>query len=88
MYRWSYSWEDLRKLYIQKQKEEMDKTNAFCTFLVELTSSALGGGKSDNPDEVGLDTGEGMDDITDEQLDMWRSILTPKEFDSLYGKYV
>lgn len=64
----------MRELYIQKNKEVAQRTNAFCEFLVNLaTAMAGGGGNSDN--EVGLDTGDGMDEMTDDQIEMWKSIL-------------
>lgn len=82
-----YSWEQIKELYIQKQKEIADRTNTFCEFLVTLTTAALGGG-STNKDEVALDQGEGKEYMTDEQLEMWRGILGEAEFQKQYGEFL
>lgn len=83
-YKWNYGWQQIKALYIQKQKEESDKTNQFCEFLVELTSAAFGGGKSDNPDEVGLDTGEGSDEMSEEDQARMIATLGEKDFYNLF----
>ncbi len=87
MYRWSYSWDEIKKLYIQQQREIADRTNAFCEFLVELTSAAFGGGSKDS-EEYTLDTGEGMDEMSDEQIQKWKDILGEKAFAQQYPDYV
>lgn len=51
---------------------------------MELTSAALGGGKKE--DEVGLDTGEGMDELTEEQIAEMK-IMLGDDFDRIYGQY-
>ena len=52
---------------------------------MELTSAALGGGKKE--DEVGLDTGEGMDELTEEQIAEMK-IMLGEDFARLYPDYV
>ena len=66
LYKWGYSWGEIKNLYIQKQKESADKTNNFCTFIVDLVSAIYGGKKSE--DEIGLDDGSGADELTEEQI--------------------
>lgn len=85
-YRWNYSWLDIKAMFIQKQREVADHTNAFCEFLVELVSAAVGGGK--DPEVIGLDTGEGKEEMSEEQVEMWRGILTPAEFAAQYPDYI
>lgn len=85
MYGWNYSWPQIKELYIQKNKEYAEKTNAFCSFLVELTSAAMGGGKKEN--EVGLDDGD-LGDISDENLAELRAMLGDEDFCRLYPDYV
>lgn len=63
----------------------MERTNAFCSFLVELTSAAMGGGKKDN--EIGLDDGD-LGDISDENLTELRLMLGEEDFCRLYPDYV
>ena len=86
-YKWGYSWSEIKHYYIQKSKETAERTNAFCSFLVELTASALGSGKKDE-EEVGLDTGEGMEQMTDEQLANLRAVLGDADFVKMYPDYV
>lgn len=84
-YRWCYSWEEIKRYYIQKNREIGDRTSSFASFLVELVSSAMGGGKKD--DEVSLDDGEGMDEMTDEQLETMKMMLG-EDFAKIYPDYV
>jgi hypothetical protein len=70
-------------MYIQKQREQMDRTSAFCQFLVELASACFGGGKS--KEEIALDDGAGFDDLTDEQIESLRSALGESDFNKMYG---
>lgn len=72
-------------MYIQKNKEYMERTNAFCSFLVELTSAAMGGGKNEN--EIGLDDGD-LGDISDENLAELRLMLGNEDFCRLYPDYI
>jgi len=88
MYKWGYSWPEIKNLYIARKKDEAERLNSLCTFLVDLTQAALGGGKSDNPDEIGLADDTGKDEMSDEQIEMWRGILTPEEFQAQYGDYL
>ena len=73
---------------MQQNKERIERTNQFAEFLVQLVSSALGGGKSGDSEEIGLDTGEGMDELSDEQIQMWKNILGPDDFAKQYPDYV
>lgn len=82
---WNYSWEELKKFYIQKNKETSERTQAFCEFLVELVSAIYGGKKED---EITLDTGEGMDDLTDEQIAEMKIMLGDADFARLYPDLV
>lgn len=82
---WGYSWPELRDFYIQKNKEYAERTNAFCSFLVELVSAAVGGGKKD--DEIGLDNGD-LGDISDENLAEMRLMLGEEDFRRMYPDYV
>lgn len=86
-YKWGYSWQELKQFYVNKQKDANERMSTFCEFLVELVSAALGGGKS-SEDAVGLDAGEGLEEMTDEQLEMWRCVLGEKEFQQMYGHLI
>ncbi len=68
-----------------KSKEDTDRTNAFCQFLVELTSAALGGKKDEQ--EVGLDDGN-LDDLDETQIENLKIMLGEKDFANLYPDYV
>jgi len=85
-YRWNYAWQTIKGLYIQKQHEIADRTNAFCEFLVELVSAAVGGGKG-SKEEVTLDTGEFMEELTDEQIAEWKNLMGEQEFARMYPDY-
>lgn len=61
-----------------------ERTNTFCTFLVDLVSAIYGGKKEDG--EIGLDDGEGMDELTDEQIAEMK-IMLGDDFERLYGKF-
>ena len=82
---WGYSWDELKKFYIQKNKEDNQQLQSLCTFLVDLVGAVYGGKKSDG--EVGLDDGEGMEDLTDEQLADMKLMLGEQDFERLYGKF-
>lgn len=73
---------------MQKCKEDAQRTSQFCEFLVELTSAALGGGKKSAEGSVGMDTGEGMEELTEEQIAMWKDVLGEQEFARMYPDYV
>jgi len=66
---------------VQKSKEYSEKVGALCTFAVDLVSAIYGGKKEEG--EIGLDTGEGMDDLTDEQIAEMKIMLGP-DFNRLY----
>lgn len=72
----------MKRLYVQKQKEQLERTSAFCEFLVELATACFGGSKKQ--DEVNIDTGEGIDELTDEQLQQMKEMLGP-DFEKMYG---
>lgn len=82
-WKWGHDWPEIRKAFIQKQKEQIDRTNAFCKFLIELTQAAFGGKKSE--EEIGLDSGEGIDELSDEQLENLRNVLGEADFQTMYG---
>lgn len=86
MFKCYYSWPELKQLYIQKNKEIADRTSNFAEFLVNLTTAALGG-KSENKDQVSLDTGEGIDELTEDQIEMWKGILGEAEFYKTYPQF-
>ena len=52
-------------------------------FLVDLASAALGGKKNDDA-SFGMDTGEGADEMTDDQEAALRAALG-EDFDGIYG---
>lgn len=83
-WKWGYVWPEIRKAYVQKSKEQMERTNAFCEFLMKLTQAAFGGG-SKSEDEIGLDTGEGLDEISDEALENLKAVLGESDFNKMYG---
>lgn len=85
-YRWNYSWNQMKELFILKNKEQNDRLQALCSFLVELTSAAFGGKSSS--EDVGMDNGEGAEEMTDEQLEMWKQVLGEAEFEKLYGDII
>lgn len=76
----------MKELFIIKNKEQNDRLQALCEFLVELTSAAFGGKSSS--EEIGMDTGEGVEDMTEEQLEMWKEVLGAEEFQRLYGDII
>lgn len=76
----------MKELFILKQKEQNNRLQALCEFLVELTSAAFGGKSSS--EEIGMDTGEGIEDMTEEQLEMWRQVLGEEEFQRMYGDII
>lgn len=80
-YKWSYSWDELKNLYIAKSKEYAQKRQQDYKFLLELTSAALGGGKKDG--EIGLDDGQGIEEMTEEQEANMRAMLGD-DFDRVY----
>lgn len=76
----------MKELFILKNKEQNDRLQALCSFLVELTSAAFGGKSSS--EDVGMDNGEGAEEMTDEQLEMWKQVLGEAEFEKLYGDII
>lgn len=84
-----YSFDELIKFYNRKQKIYFDRTSANYDFLVQLTQVALGGGKRQSTEgeiEASLDNGEGIDELTDEQISNLKQVLG-KDFASLYPDY-
>ncbi|BCS54038.1 hypothetical protein [Geobacter sp. SVR] len=53
---------------------------------MELTSAVLGGKKGD--DGIGLDNGEGMDELTDEQITTMKAVLGEADFSKMYPDYL
>lgn len=83
---WGYSWDELKKFYIQKNKEDNTQLQSLCSFLVDLVGAVYGSKKSDG--EVGLDDGEGMEDLTDEQIAEMKIMLGDDDFNRLYPHLV
>lgn len=83
-YKGSYCWDEMKELYIAKQKERAQSRNIDYQFLIDLASAALGGKKSE--EGIGLDTGEGAEDMTPEQEAMWREVLGDSEYERMYLK--
>lgn len=82
-YKWGYSWPELKELFKAKNKEYAQKKEMDYKFLIELTTAALGGkGKKDG--EIGKDTGEGLEEMTEEQEAALRLALG-EDFDKIYG---
>lgn len=52
----------------------------FCEFLVELTSAALGGGDSKGEGEIGLDSGDGVDELSEEAIAAMIEMLGEHDF--------
>lgn len=86
MYGWNYSWLQIKELYIQKSKEKSEQLQVLCSFLVDLTQAAFGGGKSDN--EITTDSGDGVEDLEPEQLEEMKIMLGDEDFNRLYGHLV
>jgi hypothetical protein len=87
-YKWLYSFSELIKFYQRKQKIYFDRTSANLEFLVSLTQAALGGKRQSAEGEIeaSLDDGEGLDELTDEQIANLKQVLG-KDFASLYPDY-
>jgi hypothetical protein len=83
-YKWGYSWLEMKELYVAKSKEYADKKQIDFQFLIDLAKAALGGGGGSDNDNYGLDTGDGLDDMTEEQETEMRLVLGD-DFDTLYG---
>lgn len=84
-YRWGYSWGEILKLYKSKQSEWVQKRSADYDFLVSLAKAALGG-KSSSGDEVGLDDGEGIDEMSEEDMAGLKLALG-KDFHKQFPQY-
>ena len=85
-YRWNYSWPQIKELYLQKQKEVADLEKVRFDFLVELASAALGGGKSGDENEIGMDDGN-LDEVSPEQITELRMMLGEEDFVRQYPEY-
>ncbi len=85
-YGWNFAYEEIKDLYIQKHREIAERTNTFASFLVDLTTAAMGGGNKHN--EVGLDDGDGLDEMTDEQIENLRDMLGEEDFARMYPDFV
>jgi hypothetical protein len=81
-YIWGYSWNEILSYYKQKNKEYVDKRKVDFDFMIQLAKAALGSGSGE--DGYTLDTGEGIEDMTDEQEAELRLALGD-DFDKLYG---
>lgn len=72
----------MKGLFEAKCKEYAEKKEIDYQFLVDLATAALGGGKKE--DELLLDDGEGLDEITPEQEEALRAALG-SDYDKLYS---
>lgn len=84
-YKWSYSWEEIKTLYVAKSKDYAKKKQIDYQFLIDLAQAALGGGKKQEG-EYGMDTGEGIEEITPEQEAALREALGDEDFERMYKK--
>jgi hypothetical protein len=81
-YKWGYSWLEIKDLYIAKNKDFVEKKQIDYQFLIDLAKAALGGGGKD--ETFGLDTGEGIEEMTPEQEAAMREALG-EDFSRIYG---
>lgn len=72
LYKWGYSWEEILALYKVKVAEYVDRRSQDYEFLVKLAKAALGG-KDDN--QVGLDTGDGLEERDASQDEALKAML-------------
>lgn len=81
-YKWGYSWEEIKSLYIAKETDRAKKRQVDYEFLIDLASAALGG--KANTDSYDLDSGEGINDMTEDQEKALREALG-EDFEKIYG---
>jgi len=77
-----FSWKEILKFYTRKQKIYVERKKADFDFLVELATACLGGKKSDG--EISIDSGEGLDEMDEEQEEALRRALGD-DFDKVMG---
>lgn len=82
-YKWGYSWNEIKGLYIAKEKDRAKRRQVDYEFLIELASAALGSGKKSDG-SYDLDSGEGLENMTEEQEAELRLALGD-DFDKIYG---
>lgn len=80
-YRWNYSWTELLKFINRKYKIYAERKRTDFDFLVKLAEWCFGGSSDESYD---VDTGEGIEDMTEEQEAALRLALG-EDFDKLYG---
>ena len=83
-YKWGYSWDQIKLLYTARAKDWADKKQIDYQFLVDLAGAALGSKKPSGA--VGLDNGEGIDELTEEKEAELRMSLGDDDFERLYKK--
>lgn len=83
-YKWGYSYKEIIKFYQRKNKIFSDRFNLAVEIAVDIVSAALGGKKKKSEDEVNIDSGEGIEEMTEEQEAALREALG-EDFDKIYG---
>lgn len=72
-YKWGYALSDILDLFKVKMTQYAELRRQDYEFLVELAKAALGGGTKEG--EYALDSGEGLEDLSDEQAALLREAL-------------
>jgi len=84
-YKWSYSYNEIIKFYQRKCKIYYDRFNLAVEIAVDIVSAALGGKKKKTEGEVGIDSGDGLEELTEDQEAALREALG-EDFDKIYGQ--
>ena len=84
-YKWNYAWKEIIDLYKFKKKSWAEQRKIDYDFLVSLATAALGG-KSKTEGEVGQDSGEGLEYLTNEQFNDLKEMLG-SDFEKQYGEW-
>jgi hypothetical protein len=84
LYRWNYSWKEIKKLYSRKQKIYLERREVDYEFIVKIAQACMGGGKSDDG-AVGLDDGSMLEEMSDEQIADMKEMLG-EDFAKLYNQ--
>lgn len=84
LYKWGYSWSEIKKFYIRKQKVYFDRKKADYDFIVQVATACMGGG-GNSEGTVSMDNGDGLDEMTPEQEQDLRDMLGT-DYDLIYGR--